>query len=255
MGEVTFPIDATPTAPELIAGKYKSEEDLDKGIMELVRKQHGDVTARTAFYKELESKLGQPAADPAATPVVDPVDTPSPAPDLKVPDAPEGIPQVDFEGYSKEFAEKGALSPETYAKIQKDHNFGKAEVDMWIEGQQAAAELHTNKVFTHVGGQEKYMELLNWANGNLTVAEKQEFNTGIEVRDPAKWTAALDALQAKYTRANGSAPNLISADGGAASTSAFGSQKEMVEAIKDPRYQSDTAYRTQVQRRIAAMAR
>jgi len=239
-----------PAAPEvLIAGKYKTEADLEQGIMEMVRMQHKDVGAKEAYYKSLESSIGKPPVVEA--PVVTP-DPNAPAPDLTITPAPTEIKPVDFQKYTQEYTDnQGVLKPETYQEIQKAYNLDKPTVDMWIEGQKALAEVHTSKVFERAGGQQSYMDMITWAQGNLTPAEQTEFNNTISNRDPAKWGTAIDALTMRYTRANGNTPKtIVGGQGDVGGSGGYSSRAQMIADMNNPQYQKDESFRTMVRNKI-----
>jgi hypothetical protein len=243
-------------AETLIAGKYKNEEELDKGILEAIKLQHKDVPAKVEFYKTLEAGIGKPAEVPAADPSVKPLEAEVKPAELKIEEgAPTEIQPVDFQKYTADYTKNnGQLSPESYAEIQSKYNVDKATADMWIEGQQALSTIHSNKVFERAGGQAKYTEMIQWANQNLSQEDQAQFNSVIDNRDPTKWGSAVDALITQYTRANGSAPrNILGEQGAQGGLSGFGSRAEMTAAINDPRYAKDEAYRKMVATRISRM--
>jgi hypothetical protein len=253
-GQIDYAPETTGAlAPEgeLIAGKYKTEADLDQGILELVRSQNKDVTSKTAFYKSLESGIGKtpaPAVAPAEAPPA-PEATPPPPADLAIPEA---IKPVDFNKYTQEYTEKGTLSPETYADIAKEYKLDKGTVDLWIDGQKALAEQHASKVYDRAGGEKTFNEMITWGTQNMTPEEIVQFNDGVANRDPAKWGMAVDALVTRYTRVNGNPPRILEGDmGGPAGQAGFSSRAEQTAAINDPRYAKDSGYRLMVRNRIA----
>jgi hypothetical protein len=63
---------------------------------------------------------------------------------------------------------------------------------------------------------------------------------------------AVAGLKARYEQANGaSSGRLIQGDVKGPSGGAFRSIAEIVEAMKDPRYAKDPAYRSDVEKRVA----
>ena len=61
---------------------------------------------------------------------------------------------------------------------------------------------------------------------------------------------AIKSLNAQYLLANGSSPNLLQGSTGGSSAEAFTSLAQMSEAMKDPKYQTDPAFREEVTRKL-----
>jgi hypothetical protein len=183
---------------------------------------------------------------PGAIPTTPPASTP-PATPPKI----EQIPTAkDLSPFTKEFAEKGSLSPESYTKLQSDWGLPKDVVDSYIEGQKARSQAFTQSIHSEVGGAEQYKQMTEWARQNLPQAEKETFNAAIDSADEARVRFAVAALKSRYVAAVGQAPNLLSGRPAATGPLPFQSKGEMVRAINDPRYRSDSAYRAEVEARI-----
>lgn len=219
----------TAAEPALILGKFKTQADLEQA------------------YSNLEKKIGAPAA-PAAP--ASPVSPPAIAPTGVTPTP--ATPVVEIEKYQKEFTEKGELSPETYTALAAS-GFPKAVVDQYIAGQQATAAQAEQEVLGVVGGKENYTNMVNWAASALNPQEQQSYNTAINSSDRNAVKLAVEGLKARYSAAHGNDPKLV---GGSinARPAGFASTREMVEAMQDPRYNKDPAYRASVVKKVEAMA-
>ena len=100
-----------------------------------------------------------------------------------------------------------------------------------------------------VGGDEKYNEMIGWASENLTAQEIELYDSVMGRGDPAAAYFAVQALAYRYQDANGVEGNLV--QGKSPSTpGGFRSQAELVQAMSDPRYDSDPAYRQDVTRKL-----
>lgn len=214
--------DAPEDRPQWLPEKFKSPEDMAKA------------------YAELESKLGQPKPD--ATP------------SDKAPEVPEN-PQkdlqdkgLDLNDFSKEFASKGELSQESYEKLAKA-GYSKDIVDNYIAGQQARAVQFTAEIKSEVGGEEKYNEMITWAKGNLSPQEIDAYNTAMASGADQAKLAAL-GLAMKFTNAVGKEPTRMIGGGKAAGEDVFESTQQVTEAMRDPRYRNDPAYRNKVQAKL-----
>lgn len=158
---------------------------------------------------------------------------------------------LDLNEFSKEFAEKGELTPESYEKLQKA-GFPKELVDGFIAGQQALRAQQDEVGYAEVGGKEAYKAMAEWASVNLTPAEREAYNKAL-MGGPESMKMAVRGLRDRYQQANGSDPKLLGGNRGTSET-AFQSRAEMTAAMKDPRYKKDPAYRAMVARKLADMA-
>lgn len=203
--------------PEWLPEKFQSAEDLAKA------------------YSELESKLGNnepaEATEEAAREAVDEVG-------------------LDFDSMSSEFWENNGLSDATYDKLAAA-GIPSDVVDAFIDGQMAVADQARNEAFNMVGGEQQYVEMVEWAQNNLSENEIMAYNQAVESGDPNATKLAISGLQAQYRMDNGQEPNLISGEAVSASSGAFQSVAELTAAMADPRYSRDPAYRKQVSDKLA----
>jgi hypothetical protein len=213
----------------LLAGKYKSPEELEKA------------------YKELEARLGKTEDEPKAD------DEPAEVEETVPSNEDEAQAVAEEKGFdltelNKEFADAGSLSEDTY-KMLADKGLGKDTVDAYIAGQQALAERNVQELHAVAGGTEQFNEMVEWANDNLPESEIDALNQMVSKQETAKF--ALQGLYARY-RSEAGEPNLID-NGTTAVTNSRGyaSTKEMTREMADPRYRTDPAFRKQVEMKIA----
>ena len=102
-----------------------------------------------------------------------------------------------------------------------------------------------NAVYQAVGGQDQYGNLISWAQDNFSETEIEAYDAMIETGNMAQINLALQALYYRYTDAMGSEGNMLQGKP-AAAESAFRSQQELIQAMNDPRYDNDPAYRQDV---------
>ena len=97
-----------------------------------------------------------------------------------------------------------------------------------------------------VGGDEAYSEMIAWASENMSEQEQQAYDYVMDLDDP--WAAffAVKALQNSYNNANGYEGELLTGKSPSNPVDVFRSQAEVVEAMSDPRYDNDPAYRNDV---------
>lgn len=160
--------DGTPKE-ELIAGKFKSQEDLVKA------------------YEELQKKLGQPREEAPADQLTEPQATEQP------------VEQGGFSvtAYEQEFAESGSLSDKSYSELESK-GFTRDQVDAYIKGQQAYATSLRSEIYNSVGGEESYTQLIRWASENVDPAAIKEYNDAVDAMDQPRIMRSLEYMNLKY---------------------------------------------------------
>lgn len=205
---------------QLLAGKYKTPEELEKA------------------YKELEAKLGNPKEEPNE----EPKDVPQTKEEAenKVQEA-----GLDFSKLNEEYAQAGSLSEETY-KTLESKGIDKKTVDAYIAGQEALAQQEVAKLHKSVGGEQEFSAMIEWAASNLDEGEKAKFNKAVENPDVAEF--AIQGLYARYRADSG--PNFVSGNT-TQTSSGYQSQREMMKDMASPQYRTDPAFRKAVEAKIA----
>ena len=215
---------------ELLAGKYKNAEDLEKA------------------YVELQKKLGdkeEPEATKDEEEVTDEKDEPK--------EKSEAYSLI--ESASDEYFKNGeSLSPETlekfkgmssqdlvngYMQMVKDNpQTNNTEVDV------NTAEI--NKIQNSVGGEAQYNNLVTWAGKNLPENEIKAFDDLVGTGNAAAIQLGVDAIKSRYEAVNGYEGRRLTGKAADNSGDVFKSQAQLVEAMSDPRYDRDPAYRQDV---------
>lgn len=205
-------------------------------------------------YEELQKKLGsqnQAKPEEPAKPEAEPAKAPEGDEAAAAKDVVESK-GFDFNDLTKEYIDKGELSNETYDKLAKS-GLPKNVVDQYIEGQKALSEKFQVDVMSTVGGQESYSEMTKWASDNLSPQQLDAFNRAVSVADMEAVKFAVQGLKAQFDRAVGSPAKrqlMGNASGSGESTKPFMSRTQYVDAIKDARYDRDSAYRAEVLSRL-----
>ena len=229
-------IDTDNEGTDLIAGKFKSQEDLVKA------------------YEELQRKLGNPeASDEEPEEAVDAPEerVEEEATEEEVSQAAEAIKRA-----SDVYAEKGDLTEETLEELSQldSKDLIKAYMESYkaqtAQVQQAQiAQSEVDSLMASAGGAEQYNEMVQWAASNFSADEISAFNQATQNAASARF--AIEALKNRYTAANGAEPPLVTGKRAAPAVQGFRSQAELGRAIADPRYSTDPAYRQDVEQRLA----
>lgn len=128
------------------------------------------------------------------------------------------------------------------------------EVEESEEQEEATQEVLTqaqaDELMKMVGGEKAYKAMIAWAGQNLTKQEINMYDSVMGRGDPNAIFFAMQALNGKYSEAVGNDGQLLTGRGVNDSVAAFRSQAELVQAMSDPRYDSDPAYRQDVIRKL-----
>lgn len=216
---------------ELLAGKYRSAEELEQA------------------YIELQRKLGAPDQTTDD-------DIESDQDQTEDEEQESEDPFVDFLlDASDEFEQSGELSPETLEMFSQLSSTELVEAYIRMQAQMpeqdAAAQgvelsdAQVNQIQNAVGGEAAYQQLVGWASENFSQQEIEAFDSVVESGNMGAIGLALQALYYRYTDANGYEGQMIQGKA-AAPMDGFRSQAEVVRAMSDPRYETDAAYRQDI---------
>lgn len=230
--------DVKAERPSWLPEKFKSPEDLAKS------------------YAELEKKLGG-APKKAEEP---PKEQPKKGEELKITpkeetkqDAEATLQEVGLkmDEFEAEFTEKGALSEESYGKLEAK-GIPKAMVDAYIAGQQALAQQQTDMLLTEtIGGRDVFQKAVEWAAVNMDPQDVAEYNEAVKSKNPTAIKLALKNLKVAYEGSMGNPPKLLQGDRSAASVDTYESKAQLVEDMRNPMYKKDPAFRAKVEAKLA----
>jgi hypothetical protein len=225
-------VDSENQSAELLAGKFKSQEELLKA------------------YEELQKKLGQGDGDDTE-------------------EAPEAQPEPDvedFESFNKASEEyyqnAGKLSDDTVTALAKEYNVNEQIIRDYVsyfsknaskfQQAQQLAQTEANEIMSLAGGQDGYQELVQWAAENLDRSEVEAFNSITDSGNAPAIRFAVTALKDRYKAAEGFEGQMVS--GRTSSNSgikAYRSTAELARDIANPLYSSDPAFRADVEQRLS----
>ena len=149
-----------------------------------------------------------------------------------------------------EFEEKGELSEETFAELEKA-GLPKEYVESYIAGQQALVERNALDLYNSIGGEEEYDGMIQWAGESLSEGEVETFNELVVNGTPEQQRLAIKGLHAQYRGDTGSGPALKQGTTSGNSVKPFSSTKELQRAMSDRRYAEVPSYREEVERRLS----
>ena len=211
---------------QLLAGKYKSAEELEKA------------------YKELEAKLGDKPEQAEPEPEPEPT---------SLSDNASVITSASAEYYQND----GKLSPET---LQNFSNMSSQDlVNAYLEVTKSPdwqaqppsevadiSESQINQVKNAAGGDAAYQNMVQWAGANLDAKSIEAFDQIINTGSLDAINFAVKGLKSQYDAANGIEGKMVQGKAAPNRGDVFRSQAELVAAMNDRRYDNDPAYRQDV---------
>lgn len=111
-------------------------------------------------------------------------------------------------------------------------------------------DAQAEELYKMVGGEKEYRNMIDWAGESLSQDEIEMYDAVMATGNANSIYWAVQALNNKYTDAVGSEGPLLTGRGSAESNVAFRSQSELVQAMSDPRYDNDPAYRADVMAKL-----
>ncbi len=242
----TFTMNEAPANPEILNSDEQDslavaeslEQEQGQGEQQLLAGKFKDTQALEQAYVELQKKLGNQSSENAEDTSSQEESSTSLLDDLWE--------QAQADDYSEDtLSQLAKADPNDIAKMYLDYR-SKAEAD---KPQVGMTEEYANSLKGSVGGEEQYNEMLGWAGQNLTDKEIEAYDSVMENGDPSAAYWAVQALSLRYKDANGVEGNLVQGKPPSAGNT-FRSQAELVEAMSDPRYDKDPAYRRDLMRRL-----
>jgi len=206
--------------PEWLDEKFESPEEMAKA------------------YKELQKKMSKPKAEKKESAKMDEAS------------APEATTSA-IEDARNEFAESGELSDKAFDALEKA-GLPRSFVEQYIAGQQAMSVQQAATIQESIGGAGNYEAMAEWASENLADGDLDAFNDIVEGPSVEQARVAVKGLYAQFIAAGGKGPALVQGStSGDAGVKPFGSTAQVTEAMRDPRYASDPAYRENVEKRMS----
>ena len=210
------------------AGKFKNAEELENA------------------YIELQKKLGSNDDDDTETDTLD-----------ETKEEEEVSPGVSLitDASEEYFSNDCKLSTETMERFSEMSSQDLVNAYMEIqsklpEGQQYAespdlTDAEMNQVYNSAGGEKEYQTMVTWAADNLAEKKLDAFNSIITNGDATAIQIAVAGLKSEYQNAVGYEGRMLTGKA-ARATDTFRSQAEVVQAMNDPKYDRDPAYRQDV---------
>ena len=213
----------------LLAGKYKNAEELEKA------------------YAELEKKLGEKSEADTAEPEQE-SETVDEKPTTDFSDNAQVISSANDEYFNND----GKLSEETMNKFSQMSSRDLVEAYMEVQKTMPKGDAQTtddlttatiNEIKNSAGGEAAYNNMVTWAADNLDPNSRAAFDDVVNRGNVDAIKLAVSGLKSQYENANGYEGKMYTGKAAKGTQDTFKSQAQLVEAMGDPRYNRDPAYR------------
>ena len=243
---------------KMLAGKYKSAEDLETAYLELQKKLGKSEETQPTLETETEGES-------------------TPAPQMYSDDGSVNYDtanefygeqlgnlfkenSIDPFAMNQYFAENnGTLSDDMYSQLSKA-GLTKDIVDNYLKGvrdevgiepaQPVLNEAEITEIKNLANGEAGYDALMEWAGQNLDPTAQQEYDAVLATANKSAIKFAVTALMGKYEDSQGRDSNIVT--GKESATETYRSMAEVVRDMNKPEYQNDEAFRDDVIRKLSA---
>ena len=197
---------------QMLAGKFENAEQLEKA------------------YLELQQKMGQGEQEAEPEEEVQESD-------------PDYLAQA-----MNEYQETGKLSDEIKKQLD-ELDYEDMFAAMQSQAPQESPDLteeEMNAIRNYVGGEQQYGALMDWAAQTLDSNYVEAFDDLVQNGSARAIQLAVRGLMAEYENHNGYEGRMLTGKAATETPDVFRSQAEVVQAMSDPRYDNDPAYRNDV---------
>ena len=212
---------------QMLAGKFKDAEALEQA------------------YIELQKKLGEPNDEDETKPAEEVRDEKDSSEEKVEPSETSQL----IQSASDYYAQNGELSPEMMEQFKGMSSEELVNAFIETQGQTQTSDLtdaQASEIKNLAGGDEGYSQLTQWAANNLDESYIQAYDAIVESGDLRQIQLAVTGLKAEFEKANGFEGQMLTGKPAQQQVDVFRSQQEVVQAMSDPRYDRDPAYRQDV---------
>lgn len=210
-----------------------------------------NLEAWSKAHHELEAKFHQQSGKGGDTPADDAQSqTPAAAGDV-------------FAEANTQYQTDGKLSDEMYQRLATEKGVSREQVDLYIQGAKAKGDESSAELYNAAGGKDGYESMVVWAGENLSDIEIDTYNALVTSGNPSLAKKATSDMYARFQENAQVEGNRVGGLPPSSNSGMFESKAEMTAAMSKPNphvptktlYETDAAYRAEVQRKISASRR
>lgn len=208
---------------QLLAGKFKDAEALEKAYLELQSK----FSSRQEESSEEDDNVEPQEEGDTSSSILDAL-------------------WEDAQSGELSEATKQQLAKMNPAEVAAEYLKYRQQVEANTAPEADISDQQVAELRGIAGGDESYQEMIAWAAENLSPQDIQRYDNVIASGDYDAISFAVQALTSKYSEAMGVEGQLFKGKPASNTRDVFRSQAEVVEAMSDARYDRDPAYRQDV---------
>ena len=211
----------------LLAGKYKNAQELEKA------------------YEELQKKFGSEENEQAPEAEAETEETEESAPEEDV--------TTDFLDRLWDEATENSVSEDTLQELSKldPQDIAKMHLDYRKKNQQPQiTDSQVKQLKDLAGGETGYKGMMDWAQSNLQKGEIDMYDKVMEGGDPLACYFAVQSLKYRFDDSSGVEGEMLTGKAPSNRSDQFRSQAQVVDAMNDPKYDNDPAYRREVMEKL-----
>jgi len=222
---------------QMLAGKYENAQQLEKA------------------YIELEKKLGEKSGPDSTEEAQEPEEIKEESPE----ETGEPAEFAYLDDIWDQAQEKGEVSKELIDKLEglsarevaQQYLNWRADAATKYVPRPDMSEQDVSALKNIVGGDQNYTNMLQWAQSNLSEQEINMFDTVMQRGDVYSAFFAINSLAQRYQDNVGYEGKMLTGTAAKGGGNTYRSQQELVDAMGDPRYDNDPAYRNDVMEKLA----
>jgi len=206
----------------LLAGKFKDADELEKA------------------YIELQGKLGQ---DEGETTEVESTDEP----EAEASEASDILDRLWDQAKAESFQEDtmkelAEMDPGKLAQMHLEYRANNMN--------DSITEQQVDQLKEIAGGDDGYKSMMGWAQGALNENEINMYDAVMDRGDPLACFFAVQTMKYRYDDASGTEGRMLTGKTASNKGEQFKSQAQVIEAMNDPKYDKDPAYRREVMEKL-----
>jgi len=202
----------------LLAGKYKDAQELEKAYLELQTKLGESQSTTEDSPEEFEQEVEPPDASDILDRLWD---------------------EAQNETYSDDIVKEiNDMSSSDLAQMHLQYRLNNQP--------QTLTDTQVGQLKNIVGGDAGYQDMMSWAKGALKSTEIDMYDAVMERGDPMSCFFAVEAMRYRMAEERGVEGKMLTGKAPSNSRDSFSSQAQVVEAMSDPKYDKDPAYRKEI---------
>jgi len=208
----------------LLAGKYKDAQELEKA------------------YIELQGKLGESKEEKE-----------EPTQELEV-EKEEETKESESDFLDRLWDEaQSEYTDATMQELEKmdPKDLAKMHLQYRSENQKkSVTDKEVSQLKEVAGGEKGYTDMMSWAESNLQKEEIAMYDNVMESGNATACFFAIQALKYRFDDSSGVEGEMLTGKAPSSAGNTYQSQAQVVEAMNDPKYDNDPAYRQEVMKKL-----